>query len=102
MKTLPAIIVGLMFVVLVGLALWCFQLRAELNWAEKTKQNYICIRKSYVVRDIQQYLIDVNQPRYDVGSKGADNIWGRDTKTAVNNFMFDNQARVYFTMGIEK
>lgn len=108
MKTLlTTTLIGLLLVAIIGLATEraCFvmqlnsqteQLEGYIYWRQLHYRDCICVRKTHIVADLQQLLINTGVARYDCGVHGADNIIGDDTKKAINNFMFDSLAKRYF------
>lgn len=72
------------------------QLKGYIYWRQLHYRDCICVRKTRIVADLQQLLINTGIARYDCGVHGADNIIGDDTKKAINNFMFDSMAKRYF------
>ena len=68
-----------------------------IGWLVPRPQLSITEQSIPTIPELQQALIDTNQPRYDVGTDGADGIAGPNTLTAWGNWTFDNYVEVYYT-----
>lgn len=106
MKTiLITTLTGLLLVVIIGLTTHNFGLVLRLNtqtetiegnvyWRQLHYRDCLCVRKSHIVADLQQYLNNTGIARYGAGE--VDNIIGNKFKKAIRNYMFDNMAEQYF------
>jgi len=85
LRTLFCFIVGLSFVVAVGL--YC---------ARSTAPKVVYIQKLEIpsIKEIQRRLKELDKPRYDPGK--LDGIVGKQTQTAWNNYECDRQAKKCF------
>lgn len=104
-NTILAILFGLLLVAITGLLVerTCFVLRlrtqtetieGNIYWRQLHYRDCLCVRKTHIVADLQQILNNTGIARYDAGE--VDNIIGKNTKQAINNFMFDSMAEQYF------
>jgi len=104
-------LIGLLLVAIIGLLTEraCFvmrlnaqttQLEADIYWRGLHYRDCICIRKTHIVSNLQRYYNNLGNSRYFCGKE--DNQIGPLFKTATYNYMFDQMAGQYFTMGIEK
>ncbi len=100
-------LIGLLLVAIIGLATHNFGLVLRLNnqtetiegniyWRQLHYRDCLCVRKTHIVADLQQYLNNTGIARYGAGE--VDNIIGKNTKKAINNFMFDSMAGQYYTI----
>ncbi len=105
MKPIPATIIGILLIAITGLLIercgfvlrlnsQTSQLEGYIYWRQQHYNNCVCVRKTHIVADLQHYLNHTGTARYDAGE--VDNIIGRNTKKAINNFMFDSMAEQYF------
>ena len=106
MKTiLITTLIGLLAIAIIGLGTEraCLVLRlnaqtetleSNIYWRQLHYRDCLCVRKSHIVADLQQYLNHTGIARYGAGE--VDNIIGKNTKKAINNFMFDTMAEQYF------
>ncbi len=106
MKTiLITTLISLLLIAITGLLVERFGLVLRLNsqtetlesniyWRQLHYRDCICVRKTHIVADLQQYLNHTGIARYGAGE--VDNIIGKNTKQAINNFMFDTMAEQYF------
>lgn len=92
----PTILFLITCIVLICIAIIGADLAGLCDRQRIQSPDTITIRKAYIVYDIQTYLMDLNNPRYDIGPKGADGKWGTDTNTAVKNFSNDESAIPWF------
>ena len=107
MKTISAILIGLLLVAITGLLVercgfvlqlnsQTSQLEGYIYWRQQHYNNCVCVRKTHIVADLQHYLNNTGTARYDAGE--VDNEIGPIFKKAIHNFMFDNTAGQYYTI----
>ncbi|GAH94816.1 unnamed protein product [marine sediment metagenome] len=99
MKAGSAIIIGLLFTVLVGLAIDDLSKSRALDVAncdlKNIQENCIIVRKGHIVEDIQTYLNSQQLARYYCGE--VDGVPGHLFRIAVHNFDSDELAERYMT-----
>ena len=94
------VIVGFLLIMTIGLHLKNIQLRSMIPAPQPTQEAITTPDKQIMsIREMQTFLRDTGNPRYDIGPKGVDGKLGGPesaTRKAWDNYICDRQASKEF------